>query len=229
LISVNPVKWLSQARAWYRVDRRDTVLRPPQLKPWFAAVLGLSAAPHSNAGEVRDYLLFLLLTGARRTEAAKLKWTQVDLDARTFTMVAADTKGKRAHTLPLPDYLHAVLVARKKVADGAYVFPGEGEGGYLVEVRRMLDKVIEKSGVVFTPHDLRRTFVTVAESLDIPAYALKRLLNHKMKDDVTAGYIIMDVERLRGPMQKITDYMLRAAELRPSATVSDVGDRKAGT
>jgi hypothetical protein len=36
-------------------------------------------------------------------------------------------------------------------------------------------------------------------------YALKRLLNHKMTNDVTAGYIITDVERLRMPMQKITN------------------------
>ena len=27
--------------------------------------------------------------------------------------------------------------------------------------------------------------------------------------DVTAGYIVMDVERLRKPMQRITDYLLR--------------------
>ena len=61
-------------------------------------------------------------------------------------------------------------------------------------------------------HDLRRTFITTAESLDIPAYALKRLLNHKMNHDVTAGYIIMDVDRLRKPMQKITDYLLKCME-----------------
>ncbi len=29
-------------------------------------------------------------------------------------------------------------------------------------------------------HDLRRTFITIAESLDISAYAVKRLANHKM-------------------------------------------------
>jgi len=33
---------------------------------------------------------------------------------------------------------------------------------------------------------------------------LKRLANHKTTTDVTAGYIIADVERLRQPMQKIT-------------------------
>lgn len=71
-------------------------------------------------------------------------------------------------------------------------------------------KVIQESGVHFTVHDLRRTFITVAESLNISAYALKSLLNHKMSNDVTAGYIIKDAERLREPIQKITDYLLSA-------------------
>ncbi|RLA10769.1 MAG: integrase, partial [Gammaproteobacteria bacterium] len=70
-------------------------------------------------------------------------------------------------------------------------------------------KVVERSGVAFTLHDLRRTFITIAESLDISAYALKRLLNHKMTNDVTAGYIITDVERLREPMQRITEFFVR--------------------
>ena len=64
----------------------------------------------------------------------------------------------------------------------------------------------------FCPHDLRRTFITVAESLDIPVYAIKHLVNHKMNNDVTAGYVIIDTERLRAPMQKITDFLLSAAQ-----------------
>lgn len=71
-----------------------------------------------------------------------------------------------------------------------------------------MKKVIDVSGVQFILHDLRRTFITVAESLDISAYALKKLLNHKMNNDVTAGYIVTDVERLRKPMQQITDFLL---------------------
>jgi hypothetical protein len=75
----------------------------------------------------------------------------------------------------------------------------------------------------------RRTFVTIAEGLDVPAYALKRLLNHAMTNDVTAGYIITDVERLRAPMEKIHDFMLKAADIRASAPilqlVTSVGTR----
>ena len=87
-------------------------------------------------------------------------------------------------------------------------------------------KVIQESGIAFTIHDLRRTFLTVAESLDIPAYAVKRLANHKMSNDVTAGYIVADVERLRQPMQKITDYILKCAGYKSSATITALPEKK---
>lgn len=79
-------------------------------------------------------------------------------------------------------------------------------------------KVIETSGVQFILHDLRRTFITIAESLDISAYALKRLINHKMNNDVTAGYIVSDAERLRKPMQLITDHLLSMMSVSTNST-----------
>ena len=74
-------------------------------------------------------------------------------------------------------------------------------------VKKYILVLMELSGVPFTLHDLRRTFATVADSLDLPAYALKRLLNHKMNNDVTAGYIMKDVERLRKPMQQVANFI----------------------
>jgi nicotinamide mononucleotide (NMN) deamidase PncC len=40
-----------------------------------------------------------------------------------------------------------------------------------------------------------------------------------MNNDITAGYIIMDAERLRAPMQKITDHLLKRMGVIPSAEV----------
>jgi hypothetical protein len=79
----------------------------------------------------------------------------------------------------------------------------------LIEPRRQVQKVIQLSGVSFTLHDLRRTFIIIAESLDISAYALKRLVNHKMSNDVTAGYIVSDVECLRKPMEQVSAQLLQ--------------------
>ena len=61
-------------------------------------------------------------------------------------------------------------------------------------------------------HDLRRTFITIAESLDLSHYAIKRLVNHKISGDVTAGYVVADVGRLREPMQRISDRIIATAE-----------------
>lgn len=98
------------------------------------------------------------------------------------------TKNNESHTLPLSDFLYDLLVARHEKKINDYVFPGTGAAGHIIEPRKQMANVTKASGVHFTVHDLRRTFITIAESLDISAYALKRLMNHKMSNDVTAGY-----------------------------------------
>jgi integrase len=108
--------------------------------------------------------------------------------------------------LPLSNFLFDLL--RERQQESPWVFPGSGKSGHYEEPKKAVKEVIAASGVQFTPHDLRRTFITIAESLDIPAYALKRLANHKANGDVTAGYIVLSVERLRRPMQQITDHIL---------------------
>jgi integrase len=200
IIIENPVKRLSQTRAWYRVERRQTYIKSHALSAWYQGVMMLENETF------RDYLLFILLTGLRRQEAAQLQWEQVDLTAKTVTLT--DTKNRQNFTFPLSDYLLRLLTERKLKTAGRYVFPGKDENCPIVEPRKQMARVTKISGVSFTIHDLRRTFITLAESLDISGYALKRLLNHKMNNDVTAGYIITDVERLRKPMQQVTDHFL---------------------
>lgn len=210
LILENPVRRLSQTRAWYRIERRQTCIKPHELKAWYDGVQLVQ-------NEVlRDYLLLVLLTGLRRQEAATLQWSNVDLTAKTLTILK--TKNNETHTLPLSDFLFTLLQNRHQQKSNAYVFPGTGAAGHIIEPRKQMTHVTNASGIPFTVHDLRRTFITIAESLDISAYALKRLLNHKMTNDVTAGYIITDVERLRKPMQQITDYFLKCMGVKTTVT-----------
>ncbi|MGZ8216897.1 tyrosine-type recombinase/integrase [Methylomagnum sp.] len=210
LIEHNPVKKLSQTRGWYRVDRRQTVIKPHELAAWVNAVLALPGA------EWRDYFMAVLLTGMRREEALSLQWSEVDFTGRTLTVL--DPKNHQDHTLPLSDYLLDLLTRRKAVSVSDYVF-ADSAGRRISNFRYAQASVEKASGVSFCIHDLRRTFATIAESLDIPAYALKRLLNHANGADVTAGYIVASTERLREPMQKITDFVLKAAGLKATAEV----------
>ena len=221
LIPENPVKRLSQTRAWYRVGKRTGHIKASQLAAWFQGVLAL---PNET---LKDYLQLLILTGLRREEAAaKLKWENVDMSAKTFTII--DPKNHNDHTLPMSDYLFELFAKRKAAAVNGYVFPGTGAGGYIVEPRKQMAKVTKASGVEFTVHDLRRSFISIAESLVIPAYSLKKLLNHSASNDVTGDYIQIDAERLREPMQKITDFVLKSAGLRETAEVIPMKKRQHG-
>jgi integrase len=223
LILENPVRRLSHTRAWYRVDRKQTVIKTHELPAWYKAVMEVKDERSTGKSSIlRDYFLLLLFTGLRRQEAIELTWDRVDFKAKTLTI--NDTKNRQSHVLPLSDFLLQLFENRKANSDldTPFVFPGNGKMGYNIEPRKVMNKIIDQSGVTFTLHDLRRTFITVAESLDIPAYALKRLLNHKMTQDVTAGYIVMDVERLRVPIQKITDYLLRLMEVKEAAKITPI-------
>lgn len=206
LILVNPVSRLSNNRTWYRIDRKQTMIKPHELRAWYEATLQL------NRESTRDYLHFLLFTGLRRSEAAQLQWNQVDLIDRSFRI--EDTKNGEPHTLPLSEYLFDLLNKRNvaNIDQCPWVFPSPLNDGPLKDPRTAVARVAGLSNVPFTLHDLRRTFITIAESLDIPAYALKRLLNHKDSNDVTAGYIVSSVDRLREPMQRISSFILESID-----------------
>ncbi len=78
LIAENPVKRLSQSRAWYRTTRRTTLIEKHQLKAWFSAVMDLQNET------LRDYLLLIIMSGLRRNEAATLRWVDVNLNNKTL-------------------------------------------------------------------------------------------------------------------------------------------------
>lgn len=208
LLSTNPVLVLSQTRTWNRPTRRQTIIKAHQLPAWYQAVMALKVpAALESAETVADLLRLLLFTGLRKQEALTLRWEHVDLLDRTFTI--PDPKNHHPLTLPVSDYLLALLQERHTKRVNDYVFPGREGKGHLIEPKRQVKQVIEASCVPFTLHDLRRTFITLAEGLDIPLFAIKRLVNHRMSGDVTAGYIVSDVERMRAPMEKISSHLQR--------------------
>ena len=215
-LAENPTKIISHARSWFEIKQRTSIINQHELARWYSAVQKLDG--NNKASVVRNYLLLILFTGLRKEEAAQLKWSDINFNSRTLTVT--ETKNKLQHVLPLSDYIFELLQKRRNSAsttsNNDYVFAGNGADGHLVEPRKQIAKVVKMSGISFTLHDLRRTFITIAESLDISIYTLKKLLNHKPSGDVTASYIIMDVERLRKPIQMIANRLLELINKPPA-------------
>lgn len=196
-LPANPVARLK--KQWFPVPRRERVLRADELSVFHTAVMALPNPVH------RDYLLFLLFTGLRRREAAGLRWADVDLSEKLIRIPATRTKAGRKLDLPMSDVVFDMLVARRSLGNARYVFPSSSASGHVEEPRFALRQITVATGIHVSPHDLRRTFITIAESTDISPLALKALVNHSLGSDVTSGYVIMNVERLREPAQRVAD------------------------
>lgn len=161
----------------------------------------------------RDFLLTALFTGMRRGELTKLRWENVDLKSKVLNLPT--TKNGDTLNLPLSVFLADLLSERWVRKNGTpWVFPGPGKSGHLVETKKFLLRVSAGSGVRFTLLDLRCTFITIAKGLDVPCYALKRLLNHCSNVDVTGGYIVVNAERLREPVELVAKRILELKEPR---------------
>lgn len=215
LIKYNPVRVLSETRQWASVRRRQTIIKNKDLPKWFKAVQGL------KSDTVKAYLLTILLSGLRRNEALPLEKKMVDLEERTIFL--HDTKNNKPFLIPIPNYLHKVLKARIKAnEESKYVFPSRLKGRHITEPQSGIDQVKKVCSVEFCSHDMRRLFTTQAEALDLSPFVIKRLVNHSVPEkdsDTTGGYIVSDLERLRGPAQKIEDRILFLAGAKESGEV----------
>jgi hypothetical protein len=61
---------------------------------------------------------------------------------------------------------------------------------------------------------LRRTFASVAaDTPEVSWLALKLLLNHTTRGDVTAGYVQISTEQRRGAVQRVADKMLALCDV----------------
>jgi integrase len=185
-------------RQYYPERKRTRMISSEQLPQFYQAVKGL---PNPI---VRDYLLLLLFTGMRLSESISLRWDDVDLKQKILRLPATVTKAGRALVLPMSDFVHDLLVARRSIGNAGFVFPGK-KGAHISNPQHIFREIGGEIGMQLSAHDLRRTFITIAESTDISPYALKALVNHSVGADVTAGYIQISVERLREPNQRIAD------------------------
>jgi len=195
-----PIKHKQQSkRFWNKETRRTGWIKPEYLKDWWQATERLPKQYPGDGDTARDYLQFVLLSGLRRREATQLNWIDIDFKTKTFNI--PDTKNGTVLELPCSDHMVNILNRRKVLG---------GDGPFKIEEpKRFVAWVRQESGVHFTIHDLRRTFITYAESLDFGNYTIKALVNHSTANtrDVTEGYLQLSVERLRKPMQRVTNYV----------------------
>lgn len=204
LLLSNPVQVLSHKAKWNNVKRRNTHIRLSQLPDFFDALTHIRENETVTGKSICDALLFALLTGLRKNEILNLRWTDINMRGLFFTI--QETKNGEILELPITPLLQKILDKRKEEDLTSFVFSAENQYGQIRTPRKVVQRIKLLSNTNCDFHDLRRTFATTAEHLDIGSYKLKRLMNHvSNRHDVTAGYIIMTAETLRMASRLIQD------------------------
>lgn len=173
---------------------RDTTLNDSHIRAIWAA--------SDKAGYPWGPLVkVLLLTGQRRSEVAGMRWRDLDLDRKLWSLPASQTKAARAHLVPLSPAVVAILESLPRFVldplskgDEAaepipceFVFTTLGDrpvSGF-GKAKQRLDTAAtkeQKEGELPLPewrlHDIRRTVVTGLSALGVPEIVKQRIVNH---------------------------------------------------
>jgi len=153
---------------------RDRVLSDVELRFVWQATDKLS-------GTFGPLVKLLALTGQRRDEVARMRWDELDLDARLWTLPAERTKNSKPHEIPLSNAALAALQNVPNIAGSPFVFATNGGAspvsGYS-DGKRRLDALLPADMPAWRLHDLRRTCASGLARLGINLPVIEKVLNH---------------------------------------------------
>jgi integrase len=167
-------------------------------------------------------LRFAILTAARAGEVTGAQWSEIDAQAKIWTVPADRIKASRTHRVPLSREALEVLTKARKVATGDLVFPGRGMNRPLSVTS--LTKALRVAGSKATVHGFRSTFRDWAsERTNFPHAAAEMALAHAIGDKVEAAYRRGDLFDRRATMMQA---WATFAHTLPSAKVIALGGRR---
>jgi len=140
--------------------------------------------PHLVPGyhpTVADAIKMMLFTGARSANVRTMRWAEISLDRRVWTVPPTKTKSGREYTIPLTSQAVEIIKRRYATAagEGEYVFPGKGGAPHLGALRNSWHSILDLAGLEgLTMHDLRRTQGSVQADLGVNQALIGEALCH---------------------------------------------------
>jgi integrase len=121
----------------------------------------------------------LILTGQRRTEVGEMRWSEIDLENKTWKLPRGRVKNNSGHEVPLSAAAVDILKSLPHVDGGDFVFTTTGTTA-VSGFSRAKDILDRKTGIAeWRLHDLRRTAATfMAEELHVAPHVIEAVLNH---------------------------------------------------
>ena len=150
---------------------RDRVLTDAELVEIWKA-----ACQDDEPGKI---IRLLILLGSRRQEIGGMRWSELDLDAGTWTLPAERSKNRRAHTITLPPAALAIINSVPRTSRD-HLFGDRAADGFTAwsNAKADLDRRLGDAVKGWRLHDLRRSAATKMADIGIEPHVIEACLNH---------------------------------------------------
>jgi integrase len=167
----------------------------------------------ADKGPRGAFIRFLLLTGARRREAAAMKWSEIT--GPDWTLPAARNKVKFELVRPLSKEAQSLLAKIPRVGEFVFTYDGRRPISGFSDLKSEIDR---KSGVTdWTLHDVRRTARSLMSRAGVNPDIGERCLGHvipgmrgvydrhKYRDEMALAYeaLAAQIERIVNPQENV--------------------------
>src|SRR5262245_44880702 len=174
LAPANVLAGLRQSKTT-RAERLARQARKPRALADHEIIAVWNAA--DGRGAFGNIIRLLLLTGARRSEIAKLSRERMLSDR--LVLPPTHTKMGEKHEVPLTDLMRAVIAAQPATVS-TLLFASEKTGRASQRLGEVGHRPAARAaGVTFTPHDLRRTCRTLMSRLGVEHDIAELAIGHK--------------------------------------------------
>jgi integrase len=199
----NPASWKIFKHLWPGEKPRDV---HHAALPWRDAPAFFQRLRQSDATTAR-LLEFIMLTAVRSNEARGATWSEIDLEAHTWTIPAARMKMHRDHVVPLSE--PAVALLRRMEAektDSAFVFVGGRFRGGKKLGKPMrntsLWALVQRTAGEATTHGFRSSFRDWCGETGVDRELAERCIAHKVGSDAENAYARSSLIERRRPIME---------------------------
>jgi integrase len=174
-----------------------------------------------------DCMKLLMLSGQRRAEVAEMRWSELDLENRLWTLPSSRAKNGKQHTVPITDAMLEVLRKTPRFFNSDYVFTTTGKSPVsgFGRVKDRLDKALPEGTEPWIIHDLRRTMSTNMAVLGVPQPVTEALLNHKtgVVSGVAAIYNVYSyADEKREALAQWSKHVMKLVRSKNDATETEI-------
>jgi integrase len=151
----------------------------------YNAIPGFMGELRARSGMAARALEFLILCASRSGEVLGARWSEIDIDQKTWTIPSLRMKGDKDHTVPLSPAALKILVGQSQ--DSQFVFPAPRSDRAME--RHALADVMKAMGRRETVHGFRSSFSDwAADNTAFPQEVREQSLAHAIPNKVEAAY-----------------------------------------